>query len=332
MDLRKMEPCAAYGSASFDVPVGQRGDVLDSYLVRVKEMENALKIIEQALAAMGEGPVMAEKVPKKLKPPKGDIYHCVETPRGELGIYIVSDETDTPYRMKWRVPSFSNLMIFPEENRAILDVEACGYRDIPTVAAYNCTNTIKVNAPVATAERNGRVLYQGTISQERTFADYYLDPRARHLPIDLYGRIEGPEADRLTEAFADLGGSVRYLGFVDGGELARLRRHYAFSLVSWNPVNQNQYYACPNKFFESVADGVPPITAPHPQPKMLVERYGCGMVMDDWSFDAFLRAVVDAVEAYGTARYESMVRGCQEAIVSELNWECQFGKVARHLP
>ena len=115
MDLRKMEPCAAYGKTpDFDIPVGTRGDVLDSYMVRVKEMENALKIIEQALAGMGEGPVMAEKVPKKLKPPKGDIYHCVETPRGELGIYIVSDETDTPYRMKWRVPSFSNLMIFPE--------------------------------------------------------------------------------------------------------------------------------------------------------------------------------------------------------------------------
>ncbi len=124
MDLRKMEPCAAYGAASFAVPVGTRGDVLDSYVVRVKEMENALKIIEQALAAMGEGPVMAEKVPKKLKPPKGDIYHCVETPRGELGVYIVSDETDTPYRMKWRVPSFSNLMIFPELAKGCLLADA----------------------------------------------------------------------------------------------------------------------------------------------------------------------------------------------------------------
>jgi NADH-quinone oxidoreductase subunit D len=77
-------------------------------------MQNALKIIEQALTGLPEGPIMTEKVPKKLKPPKGDIYHTVETPRGELGIYIVSDETDTPYRMKWRVPSFANLMVFPE--------------------------------------------------------------------------------------------------------------------------------------------------------------------------------------------------------------------------
>lgn len=114
MDMRKTEPCAAYGAMDFDVPVGTRGDALDIYHVRIKEMENAVRIIEQALAGLPEGPVMAEKVPKKLKPPKGDIYHTVETPRGELGIYIVSDESDTPYRMKWRVPSFSNLMVFPE--------------------------------------------------------------------------------------------------------------------------------------------------------------------------------------------------------------------------
>ncbi|HEY5497952.1 MAG TPA: NADH-quinone oxidoreductase subunit C [Syntrophales bacterium] len=114
MDIRKMEPCAAYGEMDFEIPVGTRGDALDMYHVRVKEMENALNIIEQALARLSEGPIMTEKVPKKLKPPKGDLYHTVETPRGELGIYIVSDESDKPYRMKWRVPSFSNLMIFPE--------------------------------------------------------------------------------------------------------------------------------------------------------------------------------------------------------------------------
>jgi NADH-quinone oxidoreductase subunit D len=67
---------------------------------------------------------MAEKVPKKLKPPRGDIYQVVETPRGELGIYIVSDESDRPLRMKWRVPSFSNLMIFPELAQGVLLADA----------------------------------------------------------------------------------------------------------------------------------------------------------------------------------------------------------------
>jgi NADH-quinone oxidoreductase subunit D len=114
MDIRKTEPYAAYGELDFEVPVGTRGDALDIYHVRIREMENSVKIIEQALSRLPEGPFMTEKVPKKLKPPKGDLYHTVESPRGELGIYVVSDETDRPYRMKWRVPSFSNLMIFPE--------------------------------------------------------------------------------------------------------------------------------------------------------------------------------------------------------------------------
>ena len=113
-DMRKMEPYASYQKMNFEIPVGERADALDIYHVRVKEIETSLEIIEQALANLPEGPFMTPKVPKKLKPRKGDIYHTVETPRGELGIYMVSDETDKPYRIKLRVPSFSNLMIFPE--------------------------------------------------------------------------------------------------------------------------------------------------------------------------------------------------------------------------
>jgi NADH-quinone oxidoreductase subunit D len=123
-DMRKAEPYAAYPGMEFGVPTGTRGDALDSYQIRVAEMENSLRIIEQAVAKLPAGPFMAEKVPKKLKPPKGDMYHAVESPRGETGIYIVSDESDKPYRMKWRVPSFSNLMVFPELARGALLADA----------------------------------------------------------------------------------------------------------------------------------------------------------------------------------------------------------------
>ncbi len=123
-DLRKQEPYSAYDDIEFNVPVGEHGDVLDTYKIRIAEMENSLRIIEQALAKLPGGPFMAEKVPKKLKPPRGDVYQVVETPRGELGIYIVSDESDRPLRMKWRVPSFSNLMIFPELARGTLLADA----------------------------------------------------------------------------------------------------------------------------------------------------------------------------------------------------------------
>ncbi len=123
-DLRKEEPYAAYNEMEFTVPTGTRGDALDTYAIRVAEMETSLRIIEQALAKLPGGPFMAEKVPKKLKPPRGDMYHAVESPRGETGIYIVSDESETPYRMKWRVPSFSNLMVFPELARGVLLADA----------------------------------------------------------------------------------------------------------------------------------------------------------------------------------------------------------------
>ncbi|MCX5799622.1 MAG: NADH-quinone oxidoreductase subunit C, partial [Proteobacteria bacterium] len=93
-DMRKVEPCAAYKEVDFDVPFGEHGDALDRYLIRIRDMEVSLAIIEQAIDKLPGGPFMAEKVPKKLKPPKGDIYHTVETPRGELGVYIVSDESD----------------------------------------------------------------------------------------------------------------------------------------------------------------------------------------------------------------------------------------------
>jgi len=123
-DLRKVEPYSGYDELEVSFPVGEHGDALNTYKIRIAEMENSLRIIEQALAKLPGGPFMAEKVPKKLKPPRGDIYQVVETPRGELGIYIVSDESDRPVRMKWRVPSFSNLMIFPELTKGALLADA----------------------------------------------------------------------------------------------------------------------------------------------------------------------------------------------------------------
>jgi NADH-quinone oxidoreductase subunit D len=114
-DVRKNEPYSIYNEFNFEVPVGPtgRGDALDRYLVRVAEIEQSLNIIEQALSRIPEGPVKG-KVPKKLKPPVGDVYFAVETARGEFGTYIVSDGSDVPYRTKLRSPSYSNLSLLPE--------------------------------------------------------------------------------------------------------------------------------------------------------------------------------------------------------------------------
>jgi NADH-quinone oxidoreductase subunit D len=123
-DMRKVEPYAAYGDLSFDVPCGQAGDCFDRYMIHIWDMEVSLKIIDQALSRLPDGPFVAEKVPKKVKPPQGDIYHTAESPRGEVGVYIVSDGSDTPYRMHWRVPSFSNVMPFSDLAKGTLIADA----------------------------------------------------------------------------------------------------------------------------------------------------------------------------------------------------------------
>ena len=107
-DVRKAMPYAAYDQFDFDIPVGENGDTFDRYIVRMEEMRQSVRIIEQAVDSIPEGPIAA-RVGKILKPPPGEVYHSIEAPKGQLGYYIVSDGTIYPYRMRIRPPSFVNL-------------------------------------------------------------------------------------------------------------------------------------------------------------------------------------------------------------------------------
>lgn len=108
-DLRKDEPYAAYDELDFDIPLGTRGDTYDRYLVRMEEFKQSIRIIRQAIDGLPEGPVMG-KVPRLIKPPAGETYHAVESPKGEIGFFIASDGKSTnPYRFRVRPPSFCNL-------------------------------------------------------------------------------------------------------------------------------------------------------------------------------------------------------------------------------
>jgi NADH-quinone oxidoreductase subunit D len=129
-DLRKDEPYCGYETYDFKIPVGEGrfgpvGSCWDRYFVRVCEMEESVKIVRQALDRLPEGNVQ-EKVPKKVKVPKGEIYGRSEAPRGELGYYIVSDGTGNPYRVKVKSPCFTALSVLPELSRGglIADVVA----------------------------------------------------------------------------------------------------------------------------------------------------------------------------------------------------------------
>ncbi len=103
-DLRRDRPYAAYEELQFDIPVGTTGDCWDRYAVRMGEMRQAARMIRQLVDGMPEGDHTA-KVPKVLRPPAGEAYAAVESPRGELGVHLVSDGSDKPYRMHYRAPS-----------------------------------------------------------------------------------------------------------------------------------------------------------------------------------------------------------------------------------
>ncbi len=137
-DLRKVSPYCGYEKYLFDVPVGQVGDVYDRYLVRMEEMRQSNRILEQALRSIPAGPVVTENLPgvvlpekervltgmeelihqfmvitEGIRPPRGEVYHSIEAPKGELGFYIVSEGEARPHRLRIRSPSFMNLQAIP---------------------------------------------------------------------------------------------------------------------------------------------------------------------------------------------------------------------------
>jgi NADH-quinone oxidoreductase subunit D len=136
-DLRKARPYSGYEQFDFEIPIGTTGDVYDRYLVRIEEMRQSVKICRQAVKNMPGGPINVDD-PKLVLPPKdqvltkmeqlihqfiivtegfhapkGEVYHAIEAPKGELGFYIVSEGGPSPYRMKIRSPSFINLQALP---------------------------------------------------------------------------------------------------------------------------------------------------------------------------------------------------------------------------
>jgi NADH-quinone oxidoreductase subunit D len=118
-DVRTVEPYSVYPKFDFKIPVYPECDSMARYLVRMDEIEQSLRIIEQALDGLPAGPFMG-KVPRVLKLPAGDYCYAVEAARGRFMVRIVSDGKDTPYRLKLRTPSFSNLSLYEEASRGMI--------------------------------------------------------------------------------------------------------------------------------------------------------------------------------------------------------------------
>ena len=120
-DVRRSEPYGVYPEISFYIPLDHAGDAMARYRVRMEEMEQCLEIIEQAVAALPDGEILAKGAPKaRWKAPAGETYFAVEGARGKIGVHLFSDGSNTPYRVKLRAPGFSNLNCFAEMARGTL--------------------------------------------------------------------------------------------------------------------------------------------------------------------------------------------------------------------
>jgi NADH-quinone oxidoreductase subunit D len=108
LDMRRAHPYSVFPELDFDVPTRDEGDCLARYLLRVDEIKQSLRIIDQVIHQMPDGPVMA-KLPRLLRPRPGRAYAAVEGPRGQYAAYVISDGTDQPFRMRIHDPSFVNL-------------------------------------------------------------------------------------------------------------------------------------------------------------------------------------------------------------------------------
>ena len=150
-DLRKSQPYAIYDEINFDVPIGKNGDCYDRYLLRVEEMKQSVKIIRQVLDNIPKGSVIIDdsrfSPPKRgemkhsmealinhfklftegVRVPAGEVYTAVEAPKGEFGVYLVSDGSSKPYRCKIRAPGFSHLqgLDFMTKGHMLADLVAC---------------------------------------------------------------------------------------------------------------------------------------------------------------------------------------------------------------
>ena len=126
-DVRINEPYSAYKDFDYEIPVYHEGDSMARYLVRMDEIEQSLRIIEQALAKLPEGPFINPKVPRSIKLPAGDYTYATEAARGRFMIRVVSDGKDVPYRVKLRTPCLSNLSLFEEASKGMLLADALAF-------------------------------------------------------------------------------------------------------------------------------------------------------------------------------------------------------------
>jgi len=134
-DIRKIDKYGIYDRFDFKIPLGERGDVYDRYMIRMLEMRESLKILNQALRDLPPGPIMDAKAKiRGFRPKLGEAYGRIEAPKGELGFYLISDGSPNPYRYRVRPPSLINLTVLEDMCR--------GYSIADTIVIFGTVDIV----------------------------------------------------------------------------------------------------------------------------------------------------------------------------------------------
>jgi len=224
----------------------------------------------------------------------------------------------------------SDIVITPEHRRLDHDMEALNVSPLRELELFNVTPFVE-HISVPRTERTRAILAAGAIGPSALSQHLLASPE--EIPVCLAGPLDNVPAIEFVNRL-DGGANIYYAGMLSAEKVVELRSRHAYSVVMWAPTNVNQIFAAPNKFFETIAVGTPPICAPHPQCAEIIMKYDCGVLMRDWTEGAFLDAVNEAMWIFDNEpdRYEDMVQNCLRAAREELNWEMQFEKFRKTWP
>ena len=224
----------------------------------------------------------------------------------------------------------ADIVVTPERRRLNNDIEILNVQPKRSVELLNVGARDDREA-VPHDMRERAVIAAGSIGPESL--SQYLLALSHDIPVTLAGPTNTPASIALLEEL-QRARHIAFHGLLPASTVFDMRANHAYSLVMWAPSDINQIYAAPNKFFESIAAGTPPICAPHPQCREIIERYDCGLIMSDWSQKAFLYSVGEAMDIFDKSpeRYAELVENCKRATREELNWESQMEKFSKAWP
>lgn len=245
--------------------------------------------------------------------------------RRMLKIFYCLEDIDFRYEYLFPLVRRCDVILFPEENRARIyaDRLSSGQSWQNFAIIYNTNDRSEWTPP---EQRLRRLFYGGTFDEHDTFGEYFLRPEISRLPIDIYGNIRGFRDPALVAR--QLRGSdhgARFRGYREADdEFFKLLSCYLYSIVIWAPDREDRLYAAPNKLFDAIACGVPPIAAPHPQCVAIIDKWKCGILLDDWSFKSLRNTLERALRAAESSFYGELAANCRQAMVQELSWARQF--------